>query len=57
VTATALATDHGPKLVPTILEELRVRRIVFPLLPAIERLVGSVRARAQQQLWRELSKD
>src|SRR5450631_610901 len=48
---TALATDHGPTLVATVLEELRVRRIVCPPLPAIERLGGSVRARAQRQLW------
>lgn len=52
---TALATDHGPTLVTTILEELRVRRIVCPPLPAIERLGGSVRARAQRQLWRLLT--
>ena len=35
---TAIATDHGPTLVGTVLEELRVRRIVCPPLPAIERL-------------------
>jgi hypothetical protein len=52
---TALATDHGPTLVTTLLEELRVRRIVCPSLPAIERLAGSVRARAQRQLWRRLA--
>jgi hypothetical protein len=52
---TALATDHGPTLVTTILEELRVRRIVCPPMPAIERLGGSVRARAQRQLWRLLT--
>jgi hypothetical protein len=52
---TALATDHGPTLVATVLEELRVRRIVCPPLPAIERLGGSVRARAQRQLWRWLA--
>jgi hypothetical protein len=46
---TALATDHGPTLVTTLLEELRVRRIVCPPLPAMERLGGSVRARAQRQ--------
>jgi hypothetical protein len=28
--ATALATDHGPTLVTTLLEELRARRIVCP---------------------------
>ena len=38
-----------------MLEELRVRRIVCPPLPAIERLGGSVRARAQRQLWRQLT--
>ena len=38
-----------------ILEELRVRRMVCPPLPAIERLGGSVRARAQRQLWRLLT--
>ncbi len=37
---TALATDHGPTLVATLLEELRTRRIVCPPLPAIERLGG-----------------
>ena len=52
---TALATDHGPTLVATVLEELRARRIVCPPLPAIERLGGSVRARAQRQLWRRLT--
>jgi hypothetical protein len=52
---TALATDHGPTLVTTLLEELRARRIVCPSLPAIERLAGSVRARAQRQLWRRLA--
>jgi TnpA family transposase len=51
---TALATDHGPALVAALLEELRARRIVCPPLPAIERLGGSVRARAQRQLWRRL---
>jgi len=35
--------------------ELRARRIVCPSLPAIERLAGSVRARAQRQLWRRLA--
>ena len=34
---TALATDHGPMLVATVLEELRVRRIVSPPLSAVER--------------------
>jgi len=52
---TAFATDHGPTLVATLLEELRARRIVCPSLPAIERLAGSVRARAQRQLWRRLA--
>jgi hypothetical protein len=52
---TALATEHGPTLVTTLLEELRVRRIVCPPLAAVERLAGSVRARAQRQLWRRLS--
>jgi hypothetical protein len=41
--------------VATLIEELRTRRIVCPPLPAIERLAGSVRARAQRQLWRRLS--
>jgi hypothetical protein len=36
-------------------QELRERRIVCPPLPAIERLAGSVRARAQRQLWRRLA--
>jgi len=31
---TALATDHGPTLVTTLLEELRARPIVCPSLPA-----------------------
>ena len=31
------------------------RRIVWPPLPAIERLAGSVRARAHRQLWRRLA--
>jgi TnpA family transposase len=52
---TALATDHGLTLVATLLEELRARHIVCPPLPAIERLAGSVRARAQRQLWRRLA--
>ena len=52
---TALATDHGPTLVATLLEELRARRIVCPPLAAIERLAGSVRARKQRQLWRQLA--
>ena len=52
---TALATDHGLTLVTTLLEELRARRIVCPPLAAIERLAGSVRARAQRQLWRRLA--
>ena len=52
---TALATDHGPTLVTAVLEELRARHIVCPPLPAIERLGGSVRARAQRQLWRQLT--
>jgi len=52
---TALATDHGPTLVTTLLEELRARQIVCPPLAAIERLAGSVRARAQRQLWRRLA--
>ena len=51
---TALATDHGPTLVTTLLEELRTRRIVCPPLAVIERLAGSVRARARRQLWRRL---
>src|SRR6202795_4137241 len=33
----------------------RRSRIVCPLLPAIQRLAGSVRARAQRQLWRRLA--
>ena len=52
---TALATDHGPTLVATLLEELRARRIVCPPLAAIERLAGSVRARKQRQPWRQLA--
>ena len=52
---TALVTDHGPTLVTALLEELRARRIVCPTLPAIERLGGSVRARAQRQFWRQLT--
>jgi hypothetical protein len=52
---TALATDHGPTLVATLIEELRTRRIVCPPLPAVERLAGSVRARGQRQLWRRLT--
>jgi hypothetical protein len=38
---TALATDYGPTLVATLIEELRTRRIVCSPLPAIERLAGS----------------
>ncbi|MGA2003130.1 MAG: hypothetical protein ABSG70_07105 [Terriglobales bacterium] len=45
---TALATDGGPTLVTAVPEELRVRHIVRPPLPAIERLGGMVRARAQR---------
>lgn len=52
---TALATDHGPTLVATLLEELRTRCIVCPPLAVIERLAGSVRARAQRQLWCRLA--
>ena len=52
---TALATDHGPTLVATLLEELRARRIVCPPLAAIERRAGSVRARKQRPLWRQLA--
>ncbi len=52
---TALTTDHGPTLVATLLEELRTRRIVCPPLAVIERLAGSVRARARRQLWRRLT--
>jgi TnpA family transposase len=52
---TALATDHGPTLVAALIEELRERRIVCPALAAIERLAGSVRARAQRQLWHRLA--
>ena len=52
---TALVTDHGPALVTALLEELRARRIVCPPLPAIERLGGSVRARAQRQRWLRLT--
>jgi hypothetical protein len=44
--------EDAPTLVTTLLEELRARLIVCPSLPAIERLAGSVRARAQRQLWR-----
>ena len=39
----------------TLLEELRTRRIVCPPLAVIERLAGSVRARARRQLWRLLA--
>ncbi len=52
---TALATDHGLTLVATLLEQLRTRRIVCPPLAVIERLAGSVRARARRQLWRRLA--
>ena len=52
---TALVTDHGLTLVTTLLDELRARRIVCPPLAAIERLAGSVQARAQRQLWRRLA--
>ena len=52
---TALATDQGPTLVATLLEELRARRIVCPPLAAIERRAGSVRARKQRPLWRQLA--
>ncbi len=53
----ALATDHGPTLVATLLEELRTRRIICPPLLVIERLASSVRARARRQLWRRLTDD
>ncbi len=53
--AKPLATDHGPTLVATLIEELRTRHIICPPLPAIERLAASVRARAQRQLWRRLT--
>ena len=52
---TALATDDGSTLVAAVLEELRTRRIVCPPLPTIERLGGTVRARARRQLWRRLA--
>jgi hypothetical protein len=52
---TALATDDGSTLVATVLEELRTRRIVCPPLPTIERLGGTVRARARRQLWGRLA--
>jgi Domain of unknown function (DUF4158) len=52
---TALATDDGLTLVEALLEELRTRRIVCPPLAVIERLGGAVRARAQRQLWRQLT--
>jgi hypothetical protein len=52
---TALATNQGPTLVATLLEELRIRRIVCPPVAVIERLAGSVRARARRQLWRRLA--
>lgn len=54
---TALATDHGPTLVATLMEELRMRHIICPPLPVIERLAASVRARARRQLWRRLTDD
>lgn len=52
---TALATEHGPTLVATLLEELRTRHLICPPLPVVERLCGEVRARAQRQLWRRLT--
>src|SRR5258707_5889291 len=52
---TALATDHGPTLVATLIEELRTRRIVCPPLPAIEQVARSVRARGQRQHWQRLT--
>ena len=52
---TALATEQGSALVATLLEELRVRHIICPPLPVVERLCGEVRARAQRQLWRQLT--
>ena len=50
-----LAAGLLPTALATLLEELRARRIVCPPLAAIERRAGSVRARKQRQLWRQLA--
>ena len=50
-----LAAGLLPTALATLLEELRARRIVCPPLAAIERRAGSVRARKQRPLWRQLA--
>ena len=50
----AFTTEKGPALVATLMDELREQQVICPPMPAIERLCGEVRARAQRQLWRKL---
>ena len=46
---------RGTVLVPTVIEELRRRRIILPPLAVIERLCSEVRVRAERQTFRSLT--
>ena len=48
-TEAAFATDHGVKIVETLIEELRRRQLVLPSADTIERLALKGRARARRE--------
>ena len=48
-TRAAFATDHGLKIVETLIEELRRHRLVLPSADTIERLALKGRARARRE--------
>ena len=48
-TAAAFATDHGVKIVETLIKELRERQLVLPIASTIERLALKGRARARRE--------
>jgi len=51
----ALNIGRGTVLVATVIEELRLRRIILPPLAVIERLCSEVRLRAERQTFRSLT--
>ena len=48
-TTAAFATDHGVKIVETLIDEIRKRRLVLPSVGTIERLALKGRARARRE--------
>ncbi len=51
----ALQSDQGMVLAQAVLEELRIRKIIVPPIPVVERLCAETSTRAQRQIYRALT--